>query len=168
MEYQCDTPGVEGIENGSVILGPKDEVQPDFCLRILPECGGSTFVSESFLHAAPELVVEIASSSESYDLHIKQLAYERSGVKEYVVLVLRRPQVLWFVRKEGAFTPHSTSTDGIFRSPLFGGLWLDPGALIAGDWRRVREVLRKGLASPEHAEFVNQLKHNGDARKAQS
>ena len=44
--------------------------------------------------------------------------------------------------------------DGVFRSEVFPGLWLDAGAMIRGDRRAVNAILRQGLASPEHAAFV--------------
>ena len=36
-------------------------------------------------------------------------------------------------------------------------LWLDPGALFAQDWNGLFAALDRGLASPEHAEFVARL-----------
>jgi hypothetical protein len=47
--------------------------------------------------------------------------------------------------------------DGIFRSRVFPGLWLDAEALLGNDRRRVLEVLAQGLATPEHAAFVARL-----------
>jgi hypothetical protein len=47
--------------------------------------------------------------------------------------------------------------DGVICSTSFPGLWLDPVALIAGNMPRLLEILERGLASPDHAEFVNQL-----------
>jgi hypothetical protein len=47
--------------------------------------------------------------------------------------------------------------DGIHKSEVFPGLWLDVRALISGDLPRVRQVLEDGLATPEHTEFVERL-----------
>jgi len=47
--------------------------------------------------------------------------------------------------------------DGILRSEVFPGLWLDPAAFLKRDGRRLLAVLRQGLASPEHAAFVAKL-----------
>jgi hypothetical protein len=47
--------------------------------------------------------------------------------------------------------------DGIYRSEVFPGLWLDPAALLRHDGPRVLEVLRQGLATPEHGAFVARL-----------
>ena len=44
--------------------------------------------------------------------------------------------------------------DGLYRSTVFPGLWLDPQALLTGDRRRLRAVLDLGCATPEHAAFV--------------
>ena len=47
--------------------------------------------------------------------------------------------------------------DGIFRSVVFPGLWLDAAALLAGDRAKLLAVLQQGLQSPEHAAFVEEL-----------
>ena len=48
--------------------------------------------------------------------------------------------------------------DGIYRSQIFPGLWVDGRALFALDSRRLIEVVQQGIASPEHAAFVKRLK----------
>jgi hypothetical protein len=47
--------------------------------------------------------------------------------------------------------------DGILRSGVFPGLWLDPRALFDDDLRRLREVVLAGTSTLEHAAFVGQL-----------
>ena len=47
--------------------------------------------------------------------------------------------------------------DGIHRSEIFPGLWLDAEALFAEDRRRLIRILNRGLRSPEHAAFVAKL-----------
>ena len=47
--------------------------------------------------------------------------------------------------------------DGLYRSKVFPGLWLDPAALLRGDLAGVLATLDRGLASPEHAAFVAKL-----------
>jgi Uma2 family endonuclease len=147
------------LDNATAILGEFSEPQPDGCLLLLPECGGQTRENEDgYLAGAPELVAEVASSSESYDLHSKKRDYERAGVREYVVVVLRQARVDWFVRGDKGFAALPQDAEGVFRSPLFCGLWLDVPALLRGDTARVHEVLRQGLASPEHARLLEHLK----------
>jgi hypothetical protein len=72
-------------------------------------------------------------------------------------VVLREQAVYWFVRDGETFVPLSALPDGIFRSPFFGGLWLDPEALLRCDTLAWERMLRQGLASPEHTEFVERL-----------
>jgi len=49
------------------------------------------------------------------------------------------------------------AADGILRSAVFPGLWLDPAALVRGDKATVKAILQQGLDSPEHADFVARL-----------
>lgn len=151
--YEEATPGTEVLIAGTVILGPESEPEPDIFLRILPDYGGRTRDSDDYVTGTPELVVEIASSSESIDLHAKKADYERAGVDEYVVVLLRQVEVRWFMLDSGVYQPLPADADGIFRSRRFRGLWLDARALLGGDARRLRAVLRQGLKSAEHREW---------------
>src|SRR5438309_1025887 len=121
--YKAATPGTEVLDNATTILDEDSEPQPDNSLILLPECGGQTYEDEQgYLNGAPELIAEIASSSESYDLHSKKLDYERAGVQEYVVLALRQERVVWFERRDQKFMPVEPDADGIYRSKVFPGL----------------------------------------------
>jgi Uma2 family endonuclease len=133
--------------------------QPDGLLFIQPEFGGQARIDEDgYINGAPDLVAEVASSSVSYDLGTKLNAYRRNGVREYVVWRVLDREIDWFVNQEGKFDRLSPSADGIFRSTVFPGLWLDPAALLRGDVYAVLAIVQQGLKSPEHAEFVAHLK----------
>jgi Uma2 family endonuclease len=156
--YKVGTPGVHSGDNATVRLGTEDEPQPDALLRIASDRGGQAKVdAEGYVRGAPELAVEIASSSASYDLHVKRDVYGEHGVREYVVWRVGDRVIDWFVLRGDQYQPLAVQADGIFRSEVFPGLWLDPMALVSGDGVRVLEVLRLGLASPEHAAFVKRL-----------
>lgn len=154
--YAAWTPGVEQADNATTHLDDENGPQPDAALRILPECGGQTRTEDGYVVGAPELLGEIAVSTVSRDLHAKLRAYERNGVREYVVWRVWDRAIDWFVLREGRFE-RATDAAGIHRSTVFPGLWLDAAALIAGDLRRVLTVLQEGLATPEHAAFVEEL-----------
>ena len=156
--YEMDTPGVEAGDNGSVRLDLDNEPQPDGYLIVLPEHRGQARISEDdYIEGAPELVAEVASSSASYDLGKKLNAYRRNGVREYVVWRVLDRQVDWFVNRDGRFELMPPSADGILRSTVFPGLWLDPNALVRGEKTRVKAILQQGLDSAEHADFVVRL-----------
>jgi Uma2 family endonuclease len=101
--------------------------------------------------------VEVASSTQAYDLHEKRRDYERYGVAEYLVLLLRESRAVWYARKGlvAPFTELPQDGDHVIRSNVFPGLWLDAAALMRGDLKRVLEVLNMGLASPAHAAFIS-------------
>jgi Uma2 family endonuclease len=156
-EYEYATPGTLALDNATTILGPESEPQPDACLLIKPANGGQTREEEEYIVGSPELIMEVASSTEAIDLHRKRNDYQRAGVKEYGIVVLRQEYVLWLVAREGKFVELAPGADGILRSEVFPGLWLDPAALLRPDGLRVTAVLRQGLASAEHAAFVARL-----------
>lgn len=158
VNYEDATPGVEGYDNTTAILGEESEPQPDAYLIIAPDKGGQMRMNEDeYLEGAPEFVAEVALSREDVDLHAKRDDYEQAGVKEYMVVALRHKQVYWFISRNGQFEDLPLGADGIYRSEVFPGLWLDPAALLRLDASRLRDVLQQGLASPEHAAFVARL-----------
>ena len=106
---------------------------------------------------APELIVEVCGSSATHDFGPKLALYQRAGVLEYITLSLDPREVVWRVLAEGRYTPLTPENDGILRSNVFPGLWLDPEALPAGDAARLLERLQRGLESNEHARFVETL-----------
>jgi Uma2 family endonuclease len=158
IHYSIATPGTQVWDNTTAILGDDSEPQPDAALIIEPESGGQTSVSEDgYATGPPELIVEVASSSESIDLHAKRRDYEQAGVLEYVVVVLRQRAVRWFVLQDGTYREVGADASGLFKSSVFPGLWLDAPALLRCDIRQVMATLQHGIETPEHAAFVQQL-----------
>src|SRR4051794_3739524 len=154
--YEAQTPGVECCDNTTVILGPDNEPQPDLFLRVLPECGGqSRTTPDDYVEGPPELVAEVADSTRSVDLKEKRQEYARHGVLEYLVLDLRDNRLHWFDLRAGRdLWPDA---DGVYRIGRFPGLWLHGEGLIAHDSQRLLATLDAGLATREHAEFVERL-----------
>ena len=96
------------------------------------------------------------------DLGPKLADYERAGVQEYVVRAIDPDEIFWFRQEQGVLVPRPIGDDGLYRSTVFPGLWLDPIALVNGDRRRLRAVVELGCATPEHAAFVARLAETRD------
>jgi Uma2 family endonuclease len=152
--YAEQAPGLQVMDNASTILGWKSEPQPDGLLRILPEWGGRSWDEGGFVHGAPELVAEVSKATRYVDLGPKKADYERAGVQEYVVRAIDPDEVFWFGQEQGELVQRPIGDDGLYRSTVFPGLWLDPVALLRGDTRRLRAVVDLGCATPEQAAFV--------------
>jgi Uma2 family endonuclease len=155
--YRAATPGTRSASNTTVRLDLDTEVQPDVLLR-LEQGGRSRLGADGYVEGAPELVVEIAASSASYDLHDKLRVYRRNGVQEYVVWRVLDGELDWFVLREGTYHRLESDPAGIVRSTLFPGLWLAVPALLARDLAAVLATLQAGLTSPEHAAFLERLR----------
>ena len=157
VDYERATRGVRVTVNASALLDEWGETQPDVSLRILPEHGGQTRIEGRYLAGPPELVIEIALSSRSIDLGPKLQDYQRAGVREYLVVALEPDEVFWYARREDLFTRLQPDGEGLFHSEIYPGLWLDAQALYRRDLDRLDAALERGLASAEHAEFVERL-----------
>jgi hypothetical protein len=156
--YLIATPGVDGGDNSSLRLDLDNEPQPDLFLYISRAYGGQAEVdAQDYIVGGPELIVEIAASSVSFALHGKKGVYRRHGAQEYVVWRTRDEEIDWFVLREGRYERLAPGTDGIYRSEVFPGLWLDAPALIRGDLAAVNRVLQEGLATPEHSALASRL-----------
>lgn len=153
--YQAATPGCEGGDNTTSLIGD-DCPQPDKYLALLPEYGGKSW-GKKYVEGAPELIVEISFSTASIDLHQKFELYESAGVQEYVVIVLKKREIRWHRLSRRKYETMPPDAQGIFRSRVFPGLWLDGKALFKNDAAKVLERLQQGLDSDEHRAFVAEL-----------
>jgi Uma2 family endonuclease len=156
--YRISTPGVRGGDNGTLRLDLDNAPQPDAYLLILPSHGGQARIDdEGYIVGAPELVAEVSASRVSLDLHAKFNLYRRNGVREYVVWRVDDAQIDWFVLREGRLDPLPRRAEGLYQSEVFPGLYLDAAALIGDNMPAVAQAVGQGLASPEHAAFVQRL-----------
>jgi Uma2 family endonuclease len=154
--YESRTPGVEAGAEATVQLGPDSEPQPDIFVRIRPEFGGQSGTSsDGYITGAPELVIEIAHSSRSIDLHAKREDYRRYGVREYLVVSVEERKVFWFDLPVDKSI--EIDADGVIRLQAFPGLWIDEAALFARDFSRLIATLDRGLGAEEHSAFVTKL-----------
>lgn len=156
--YRGATPGVELTAHATVRLDQDNEPQPDASLFIDPARGGQTRLDAAgYLEGAPELVVEVSGTTASYDLHDKLNAYRRNGVREYLVWRVEDEAIDWFVLREGKFVALLPDADGVLKSTVFPGLWLDPASMPDRDFAGVFHRLQEGLGTPAHAAFVRDL-----------
>lgn len=155
--YLSRTPGCQG-GNSATWLMDTAAPQPDSHLLVLPEYGGQARSEPPYLVGAPELAVEICYTSQAQDLGPKLALYQRAGVREYLTVLLDESRVVWRARAaSGVFEVIAADADGLLRSRVFPGLWLNPAALLAEDAQALLGALQQGLASPEHAAFVAEL-----------
>jgi Uma2 family endonuclease len=150
--YVTRTPGVRLVLDATVYLDADNEVQPDaLLLRTSPGEGIAHMNDEGYIDGAPELVVEVAASSASYDLHDKLNAYRRNGVHECIIWRTLDRQVDWFRLHEGQYRRVEPDTRGIVESDRFPGLRLTVMKLLEGDYAGVVAELDTPAAgsSPE-------------------
>ena len=156
--YWMATLGVDCQDNATVRLDEDNEPQPDALLRIEPEAGGNSSIEEDdYILGAPELIVEIAASSASYDLNAKLNAYRRNGVQEYIVWQQYENRLDWFSLQNGEYVPFQPDDRGIIRSQIFPGLWLAVPAMLQDDRAELLSVLQAGIQTSEHERFAAQL-----------
>ncbi len=141
--YCAGRDGVSAGSNATVRLDADNEVQPDALLRWDESKGGrSRITDDDYLEGPPELIVEIAASSASYDLYEKKTVYRRNGVQEYVVWQIYDGRLDWFWLDEGVYKTLAPDENGIIASRVFPGLRLDVSALLRHDMTAVLQALQ--------------------------
>jgi Uma2 family endonuclease len=134
VQYSSRHPEVEFSTDATVLLDADNEVQPDGLLFFKqPPAGGARINDDDYIEGPPQLVVEVAASSASYDLHDKLRAYRREGVLEYVVWRVLDGEIDWFRAENGEYVRVVPGERGVIESAVFSGLRLQVPAMIAGN-----------------------------------
>ncbi len=102
--YAGETAGCWAGSNGTWLMNI-NAPQPDLNLRVLPEFGGQSRIEGAYFAGAPELAAEIAASSAPRDPGLKSELYERSGVREYLVMLVDDRRVVWRELHDGRYGP---------------------------------------------------------------
>jgi Uma2 family endonuclease len=156
--YKVATPKVRLGDNPTVRLDLDNQPQPDAVLLIDASAGGQTFIGEDgYIEGAPELAVEVSASSATIDLGDKKRAYRRNGVREYLVWQVFDRRIDWFSLQNGDYGSLLPDENGVIRSQVFPGLWLQVNAMLENDMPEVLSVLQTGLNSEAHQLFTRQL-----------
>lgn len=156
--YRVKTPQLLSGDNTTNRLDNDNEPQPDAVMFLPAAAGGQASIDgDGYIAGAPELVCEISASSVSIDMNDKLNVYRRNGVKEYLVWRVEDGAIDWFELVEGRYAPLAADKDGIVRSKMFPGLWLDVPAMLRDDLAAVAAGVDAGTASSEHAEFKSRL-----------
>jgi Uma2 family endonuclease len=153
--YKTATPKIRLGDNPTVRLDLDNEPQPDAILLIDASAGGQTFIGEEgYVEGAPELAVEVSASSATIDLGDKKRAYRRNGVREYLVWQVFDFRIDWFSLQDGDYVSLLPDENGVIRSRVFPGLWLQVNAMLENDMAQVLSVLQAGLGAADHEVFV--------------
>jgi hypothetical protein len=158
VSYWASTPGVRVGDNATLRLDLSNEPQPDALMYVEPTFGGQAQIdADGYMVGGPELVAEIAASNVSVARNSKLRVYQRYNIREYILWREEKGAIDWYVLRQGEYELLQAA-DGVLHSEQFPGLWLDAPALLRFDLARVFQVLQQGLANPEHAAFVAQLR----------
>jgi Uma2 family endonuclease len=139
--YALELPEAECMDNATLLLDGVVEVQPDAMLW-RPKVDGPYLNARGFVEGPPQLVVEVAASSASYDLHEKKEAYRRNGIPEYVVWRVLNKTIDWFRLEGGQYVLIQPDADGLIESEQFPGLKLHVQSMVDGDLKTVLAHLR--------------------------
>lgn len=133
--FVSKTPGLRFGDNATVFLNDNDEVQPDAFVFWDPprEAGAAHETDDGYVEGPPLLVVEVAASSASYDLHDKKEAYRQAGVPEYIVWRVIDRLIEWFSLRDGQYVRLEADEDGVIESRVLPGLRLPLDKMLAGD-----------------------------------
>jgi Uma2 family endonuclease len=127
-------PNLEFADNATVLLLDDTEPRPDVCLFRTGPGATAHLTDEGYIAGTPDLVIEVAASSASYDLHDKKEAYRRAGIPEYLVWRTLDHAFHWFRLTGGDYVEALPDARGLIASATFPGLHLNVRRLLAGDY----------------------------------
>ena len=153
--YALFTPNCKVRSDVTSLMSPDSVMQPDISLRLSPEAGGKVRVIGNYPSGAPELIVEISHTTFARDSGPKLRLYQRIGVQEYIIVRPDKRQIIWHELVDGKYQEIALDQDGLFRSHVFPGLWLNPEALWNNDAPALFAVIQRGVATEEHQAFVD-------------
>ncbi len=137
--YEAGHPGIKAGTPASVFLDGRNQPEPD---ALLFSTASGILGADGYLHGAPEVVIEIANSTLTRDLREKKDAYERNGVREYIVWRVQDYAIDWFQLRNGRFERREPGADGIIASEVFPGLRLNVTKALEGDLAGVLAEVR--------------------------
>jgi hypothetical protein len=151
--------GLDCGADSTVELDEENAPEPDMLMFLPPALGGRAKITEKgYLEGPPDFIAEVSASTVSIDLHAKLHAYEKNGVREYVVWRVQDAAIDWFVLQDGKFLPLAADDTGVYRSLTFPGLWLDVPALLARNAQKLRATLDAGVATAGYTSFAALVK----------
>jgi Uma2 family endonuclease len=101
-------------------------------------------LKKTYLDGPADLVVEIVSpDSASRDRGEKYYEYEKGGVREYWLIDPQRRQAEFYHLDEGGIYRLAPIADGIYRSDVLNGLWLQVAWLWQDPLPPVLQVLKE-------------------------
>jgi Uma2 family endonuclease len=142
IAYKAASPDVRVADNVSIRFDERNEPQPDAVMFLPVEQGGGCRIADDgYLEGVPELIVEVAASSVSFDAHEKKDLYESYGVREYILWRTEDHEIDWFLLRNSRYEKQPTDPRGLLRSEVFPSLVLDTIAMINGDIKAVLAAL---------------------------
>ena len=157
FHYRARTPGASSGDNSTVRLDLNNSPSPTRAFH-QPAYGGQVKLDEEgYIVGAPDSLPRSPPALPATTFTIS------SGLTSATVSASTSSGASSIVRSIGSFCVTAASRnshleeDGTLRSTVFPGLWLDPSASLDEDFDRLLDVLRSGLDSAEHAEFVGRL-----------
>jgi Uma2 family endonuclease len=159
--YIQDFKLIEGGLNCTILLGDDAVPQPDGVMFY--RNGTSHLNQDGFITGPPEFVYEVAYSFSDRDIEPRCEVYERYGIQECLIWGLEERSFRWLSLHDGRYVELPMDQNGIIRSEVFPGLWLDAQAMLSGDGKRIIASTEPGRSSPEYLAMIERLsqKSNG-------
>ena len=137
--YSLRHPGTRASGPTTVFLDDRNAPEPD---AVLFRASLGNLRADGYLENAPQLIVEVAHSSGTRDMGAKYAAYERTGVREYIVWRVDDYAIDWFQLRDGRYELRAPDGDGVIESEEFPGLRLHVASMVEGDLAAALDYLR--------------------------
>jgi Uma2 family endonuclease len=156
-QYEFLTHGLFFGDNATILLGDSDQPQPDLFIGI--RSGGQCrFNDRGYPLSAPELVAEVSASSIERDSGPRFEMYRSFGAQEYILWAVDEQRIYWYRLRGDVYELLPMDEEGVIRSEVFPGLWLNARAMLEQRGADVYATLHSGMATEEYRHFKASLR----------
>ena len=151
------TPCVESLGRVSIFLDPTTEIETTAALWLTPGSVPDVRPRWRRCVGVPQLLVEVTGSVRTKVFRQRLRVYEQSEVREFLVVTGDPRDIALYTRQGRYLVQVPPADDGVYRSRVVRGLWLDSAALFSDDLNAMVACIDRGMATEEYAAFVARL-----------
>ncbi|MFO1046057.1 MAG: Uma2 family endonuclease [Planctomycetaceae bacterium] len=174
--YRLFTPGVYCCVHSTVQLQDGTRFIPGVVVQVnnglLRICDPNP--EYQYFNGPPNFVLDVFSENDMSDYEHRRNCYERSGVLEYVAVILAvskdETEWIWNRLIDGKYREVSTEDNELIMSTALPGLWIPPSALRCNNWWAIMATIARGVSRVGHHQFMDTIcgKNRSDEENRQA
>jgi hypothetical protein len=158
--YRLFSPGLYCCVHAPLQLDDKTRLHPGIIVMVnygkFKQCDPGP--GYDCFHGPPNFVLDVFPADDLQDYQDRRLAFERTGVIEYVAVQMAEPvSWIWNRLVDGKFIEIETSDNESIMSTALPGLWIPTIAFKQRDWWSIMGAIARGVTRIGHHDFMETI-----------